>query len=290
MSGSDCHGLTWHKHNVLYNRPLFLFYPYPCRLHLVVCLFSCILYMYWSWIVKVVRVIITVNSCNSHANQGTSLLCCLAAKKKKKDPIIGVLHSLTPCFPSPPSNTHFYVLSSEINKTMNWQVKGSDTHRQSANQTHVNNRAKLEFAGFTDSVLQCHLTKHLRFQLSSEREKQTERECWPLHWINCAQSLTTCLKEKKNKKFTSLHSDEQNNCFEKRGKQCHSSTPAETKKKGGSRRKVEVKRSFWTDACMSDVLPLLTAVRLIVTLHGDISISVWLPEAPRQGDLFTTKK
>lgn len=36
------------------------------------------------------------------------------------------------CFPSPPSNTHFDVLSREINKSINWQVKGSNTHRQLA--------------------------------------------------------------------------------------------------------------------------------------------------------------
>lgn len=35
-------------------------------------------------------------------------------------------------FPSPPSNTHFDVLSREINKSINWQVKGSNTHRQLA--------------------------------------------------------------------------------------------------------------------------------------------------------------
>lgn len=76
--------------------------------------------------------------------------------------------------------------------------------------------------------------------------------------------------------------------FEKGGKQCHSSIPAETHTHTHTKRKQkEVRKSGLSE--QMQVLPLLTAVRLIVTLHRDISISVWLPEAPGEDDLFTTK-
>lgn len=172
---------------------------------------------------------------------------------------------------------------------MNWQVKGSDAHRQSNSwsdrhiNAHTNMRGQTWVYQFTDSTLQCHLTKHLRFQLSLEKEESWGK-CWPLHWINCAQSVTRSWEKKNSSRRYILMNKIIG--FEKGGKQCHSSIPPEShkrrKKKEEDDDEQKEERFLWTDAHTSDLLTALTAARLIVTSCWDISISVWPPQAPAE--------
>lgn len=87
----------------------------------------------------------------------------------------------------------FDVLSREVNKSMKWQVKGSDTHRQSNSRRDGRTHPGQETLSLP-IYRQGAAVKHLLFQLSLEKE-ESWRKRWPLHWINCVQSVTRSWKK-----------------------------------------------------------------------------------------------